>query len=270
MIHKIHVEKFVRVTFYCYFCRMNNKWTIIVLSGVVLVLLALLWWRAPVIGGSLTKQTIYLWVLDSWRGQTDTPKARVMLVDDDSEKGIFKIRRICDDLGIKAAFAVIPARIKNALGDSLCQWQKEGFGICLHGYDHNQWREWSYDEIVEDIRKSEESLSKSGFMIDRIKYVVPPHASNTHAIRKAVEDKGYQMIMGANIVNPDTEAFQLGRVSINKGTELKKMETILRKAKKRQMFVILGTHSSNSSEFSEEKTRGVLLMAKNMGFEFYH
>jgi hypothetical protein len=44
----------------------------------------------------------------------------------------------------------------------------------------------------------------------------------------------------------------------------------LEKAKKRNMFVILGTHSSNPNEFSEEKTKAILLMAKDMGYEFYY
>lgn len=219
----------------------------------------------------MTKQTIYLWFLDSWLGQTtNNPKARIMLVDDDSEEGIFKIKQICDELRIKAAFAVIPSRINNALGDSLRQWQNEGFGICLHGYNHDRWKSWTYDAIVEDIHKSIATLKKLGFRTEDVKYVVPPHSCNTRDIRKAIEDQGYQMICGASIINPDTELFQLGRIFISKSTDLKKMKVTLEKAKEREMFAILGTHSSNSDEFSEEKTKAVLVMAKNLGFEFYY
>ena len=219
----------------------------------------------------MTKQTIYLWFLDSWLGQTtNNPKARILLVDDDSEEGIYKIKQICDEIGIKAAFAVIPSRINNALGDSLRQWQNEGFGICLHGYNHDRWKSWTYDDIVEDIHKSIATLKQLGFRTEEMKYVVPPHSCNTRGIRKAIEDEGYQMICGASIINPDTELFQLGRVFISKSTDLKKMKVILEKAKKRKMFAILGTHSSNSDEFSEEKTKAVLVMAKKLGFEFYY
>ena len=78
------------------------------------------------------------------------------------------------------------------------------------------------------------------------------------------------MICGACIVNPDTELFQLGRIFISKATDLKKTQVMLEKAKSRKMFVILGTHSSNPNEFSGDKTKAVLQMAKNMGYEFYY
>ena len=235
---------------------------------MALVIVIWLSFRAPIIVGSLTKQTIYLWILDSWRGQAETSKAKIMLVDDDSNEGIFKIKRICDEINAKAAFAIIPARIKKDLGDSLRQWQKEGFAICLHGYNHDRWSDWDYEAVAEDIHKSEELLSEMGFNTDKIKFVIPPYAGNTHAIRKAIKDKGYQMIMGANIINPDTEVFQLGRVTINSDTDLQELEFLLKKAKKRRMFVILGTHSSDSEHFSEEKTKAALQMAKDMDFVF--
>ena len=249
---------------------MNHKLIVFCLCGAVLILALMLYSRAPIIEGGLTKQTMYLWLLGVWHGQSNHSKARVMLVDDDSEEGIFKIKRICDELEIKAAFAVIPSRIDNALGDSLCIWQKEGFGICLHGYNHDHWKDWSYDAVTEDIDKSNKTLAKMGFHTEKIKYIVPPHSSNTVNIRKAIEDKKYQMICGAHIVNPDTNLFQLGRVFISKDIDLHKFQMMLVKAKRRKMFVILGTHSSNPDVFSEEKTKAVLSMAKKMGFEFYY
>lgn len=249
---------------------MNHKLIGFCLWGVVAILALVLYSRAPIIGGSLTKQTIYLWFWDCLYGQSRHSKARIMLVDDDSEDGIFKIKRICKELDVKVAFAVIPSRIDNALGDSLREWQKEGFGICLHGYNHDFWKDWSYDAVIEDIQKSNEILAKMGFSTEKIKYIVPPHSNNTVNIRKAIKDKKYQMICGACIVNPDTELFQLGRIFISKATDLKKTQVMLEKAKSRKMFVILGTHSSNPNEFSEDKTKAVLQMAKNMGYEFYY
>ena len=250
---------------------MNNKFWILFICGVLLILSWVLYLRAPLIGGRLTKQTIYLWFLDSWRGKTaSNPKAQILLVDDDSEDGIFKIKKICDELGVKAAFAVIPSRINSVLGDSLLKWQNEGYGICLHGYNHDQWKDWTYDAVVEDIHKSNVTLKQLGFCTENIKYIVPPHSCNTGNIRQAVEDEGYQMICGASIINPDTEPFLLGRVFIDKYTDLKKIQSLLEKAKKRESFVILGTHSSNSNEFSEEKTKAILTMAKDIGFEYYY
>ena len=224
----------------------------------------------PPVGGRLTKQTVYLLALDCWHWKTNHTQARIMLVDDDSEEGVFQIKRICDDLGVKAAFAVIPSRIDNVLGDSLRQWQKEGFGICLHGYNHDQWREWNYEAVINDIRSSINLLKKMGFCTEIIKYVVPPHSSNTRNIRQAINDVHYQMISGASLVNPDSEQFLLGRIFISKDTDMQKIQYILEKAKKRKMFVILGTHSSNPDEFSYEKTKSVLRMALNMGFDFYY
>ena len=245
---------------------MNYKLIIFVLCTIVLILSLVLYRRAPLLGGSINKQSIYLWILDSWYGQNNNPKARLMLVDDDSEEGIFKIKKICDELEIKAAFAVIPSRINNALGDSLRQWQKEGYGICQHGYNHDRWKDWTYDDIIKDIHKSNETLLQMGFCTKNIKYIVPAHSCNTRNIRQAIEDEGYQMICGASIINPDTELFQLGRIFINKDTDLQKMQILLEKAGERKMFVILGTHSSNSEEFSEEKTKKVLMMAKNLKY----
>lgn len=249
---------------------MNYKIIVPCICGIVLIITLILYSRAPIIEGGLTKQTMYLWSLGCWYGQSRHSKARIMLVDDDSEDGIFKIKKICDEVGVKAAFAVIPSKIENDLGDSLCAWQKEGFGICLHGFDHGYWKSWSYDAVIEDIEKSNILLAKMGFHTDRIKYIVPPHSSNTMNIRQAIEDKKYQMICGAHIVNPDTNLFQLGRVFISKNTDLHKYQLLLEKAKSRKMFVILGTHSSNPDVFSEEKTKAVLNMAKNMGYEFFY
>lgn len=249
---------------------MNHKLIILCLCGVASILTLILYSRAPIIGNGLTKQTIYLWFLDCWYGQSGHSKARIMLVDDDSGDGIFKIKKICDELGVKAAFAVIPSRINNTLGDSLRIWQKEGFGICLHGYNHDRWKDWSYDAVLEDIQKSNKILAKMGFNTGKIKYIVPPHSNNTVNIRQAIKDEKYQMICGASIVNPDTRLFQLGRIFISQATDIKKFQVTLEKAKSRNMFVILGTHSSNPNEFSGEKTKAVLLMAKDMGYEFYY
>ena len=99
-------------------------------------------------------------------------------------------------------------------------------------------------------------------------YVIPPHGSNTKAIRKAIKRKGYQMVTSANILNPDTEVFQLGRVFITQDTDLKAMESLLRKAKTRNEYIILGTHSSRPKEFSAEKTKAILQMAKELDIEF--
>jgi hypothetical protein len=98
--------------------------------------------------------------------------------------------------------------------------------------------------------------------------IIPPHGCNTRAIREVIAQQGYQMISGATLVNPDRHVFQVGRIGIETGTDLVAMRKLLQEAYKRKAFVILGTHSSIPEIFSAEKTREVLIMAKEMGFCF--
>lgn len=242
---------------------------IIVLLGASLVCLLFIIRNAPIIVGGWTKQTIYLWLLNSLHIQKkDCPK--ILLIDDDSGDGIFALKKICDDLHIKATFAIIPRKMNQTMIDSIRDWEREEFGIALHGNNHDDWRDWTYEQIVIDIEKCEKWLQQNHFDDKAIKYVVSPHGSNTKAVRDAIKHKGYQMVTSANILNPDTEVFQLGRVMITKDTDLEETIVWLKKAKERKFFVILGTHSSIPEEFSIEKTKAVLHMVKEMGFEFDH
>ena len=226
--------------------------------------------NAPIVAGELTKQTIYLWLLNCLHIQKKDAIPKIILIDDDNGDGVFAVKKICDALRIKVTFAIIPSQMSQTMIDSIHSWQKEGFGIALHGFSHDDWRNWTYEQVVEDIEESEKWLKQNGFRKESIKYIVSPHGSNTKAVRKAIKDKGYQMVTGANIVNPDTEVFQLGRVMITKDTDLEETRIWLNKARKRNLFVILGTHSSMPEEFSEEKTKAVLQMAIDMGFEYQH
>lgn len=247
---------------------MNRKRKIIILIAIAVVVITYVYLHAPIVVGNWRKQTIYLWFLNSCHIQAKDAKPRILLIDDDSGKGVFDIKRICDELSIKATFAVIPTLMNPEVRDSLRCWQKEGFGIAIHGYKHEDWRKWKYNEVITDINKCEKWLTDAGFNINEIKYVVAPHGSNNTAIREAIKDKGYQMVMGANMVNPDTTVFQMGRVFISNDTNIKVIENMLDKAKKRNCYVIFRTHSSMPDEFSREKTKAVLSMAIKMGFEY--
>jgi hypothetical protein len=121
---------------------------------------------------------------------------------------------------------------------------------------------------VTDIEKCEKWLQQNQFDMRNIRYIVSPHGANNRAIRKAIKDKGYQMVTGANLLNPDTKVFQLGRMMINRNTDLETTSVWLKKAKERKLFVILGTHASIPGEFSIEKTKAVLQMAIDFGFEY--
>lgn len=240
----------------------------IALIMVAIVVIIYSYLQAPIVAGEWRKQTIYLWILNSCHIQAKDAKPKILLVDDDSGKGVFVIKKICDELSLKATFAVIPALTSKEVNDSLRDWQKEGFGIAIHGYKHDDWREWNYNKVITDINKCEKWLTDAGYNISDIKYIVTPHGSNNSAIRKAIKDKGYQMVTGANIVNPDTTTFQMGRVFITNKTNIKEIGNILDKAKNSNCYVIFGTHSSLPEEFSQEKTKAVLSMAIKMGFEY--
>ena len=247
---------------------MKKKVTKIVPISVIIVVITFIYLHAPIVAGDWRKQTIYLWLLNSCHIQAKDAKPKMLLIDDDSGNGVFDIKKICDELQIKATFAIIPTMMNQQVCDSLRIWQNKGFDIAIHGYHHDDWRKWGYDEVIADIEKCERWLANAGFNINRIKYIVTPHSANNKAIREAVKDRKYQMVTGADIVNPDTTVFQMGRVFISRDTNIEEIEKLLNKARKRNAYVIFGTHSSMEDEFSREKTKAILQMAIRMGFEY--
>ena len=236
---------------------------------IVIVIVLLIWWRMPLIGNEWSKQTFYVGILDAWYGSSKDDKAYAMWIDDDSTEGVFKVKAIADEVGIKPAFAVIADRMEPAVADSLASWQRQGTGIVLHGLRHERWWDWDASQIENDIRKSYQRLQDQGFDTTQIiKIVIPPHGCNNRTIRRVIAQEGCQMISGATLVNPDRHVFQFGRIGIGPDTDLGTMREMLQKAYDRKAFVIFGTHSSIPEIFSTEKTREVLTMAKEMGFCF--
>lgn len=222
----------------------------------------------PIITGGLTKQTVYLWFLNSFHIKDSHREPMFMLIDDDSGMGIFKIHEICERVGVKATFAVVPAVLDSMRIESLKAWNRKGYGIALHGYNHGRWKEWTADEIVDDINRSLAFLEEYDIASPRqIGIVVTPGSNNTRAIREAIASQNMKMVMGANIVNPDTTTFQWGRLFITQDTDLAEVRSILERAKSDKAFVILGTHSSNSDEFSAEKTEAVLRVALELNIK---
>ncbi len=248
---------------------MKRKMFFIVMVFVALVFL-LVYFRHPIITGSLSKQTIYLSFLNIFHIKDSSREPMFLLIDDDSGMGIFKIHEICEKVGVKATFAVVPTLLDSLRCDSLRVWHREGYGIALHGYNHGRWKEWTLDEIVDDINKSMFFLEKRGLAsANQIKMVVTPGSNNTYAIRKAVRSQKKKMVMGACIVNPDTTTFQWGRMFITHETDMNHARDILEHAKADKGFIIFGTHSSNPVEFSADKTEKLLRMAVEMGFKPY-
>lgn len=246
---------------------MIRKCFCLILTGIIIGTI-LVFLRKPIITGELTKQTLYLWFLNAFHHQTTDALPTAMLVDDDSGEGIFRIRQICNEIGIKATFAIIPSRLDSIKTDSLRQWQKEGYSIALHGYNHDRWEDWTFEEITNDINQSEKLFQIYGLKPNS-RFVVSPYACNTNIIRKAIQSKEYLMITGANIVNPDMTVFQYGRFSLYANSpSLEEAKRILTAAYKKKAFVIFGTHSSIKESFSEEKTKAILVLAKEMGFKF--
>ena len=221
----------------------------------------------PIITGGLTKQTVYLWLLNSFHIKDSHREPMFMLIDDDSGMGIFKIHEICERVGVKATFAVVPAVLDSMRIDSLKAWHRDGYGIALHGYSHGRWKEWTADEIVDDINRSLAFLEEHNIAFPhQIGIVVTPGSYNTHAIRKAIDSQGMKMVMGARVVNPDSITFQWGRMFITQETDMNQARDILEHAMTDKGFIIFGTHSSNTDEFSADKTGKLLRMAIEMGF----
>jgi len=250
-----------------YICPMKCKGICLVLTGITIGIV-FVFLKKPIITGGMTKQTVYLWLLNAFHLQATDAHPTAMLIDDDCGDGIFCIKRICDDLGIKATFAVIPFRLDKIKADSLRKWQEEGYGIAIHGFNHDRWKDWTSEEITNDISQSENLLRVYGLRTNS-PYIVPPHACNTHIIRKAIHSKGYLMITGANVINPDMKVFQYGRFTLSADApSIEEARRILDTAYKKKAFVIFGTHSSMKDSFSEEKTKKILKLAKEMGFRF--
>ena len=250
----------------------KNNWikrrAILISMGIVFIGI-IIWWRAPILYGEWNKQTIYVGLVDTWYGKSKDFHAHAMWIDDDGGEGIIAVNRISDSLGIKPVYAIIPEKTPQHLIDSLILWQSKGTSIVLHGLRHESWKDWNEQQITNDIDHSYIRLHELGFDTTKIlKIIVPPYAYNTRTIRKVINNKGHQMITGASLVNPDRYVFQLGRIGITPDTDTTEMRMLLQKAYQKNCFVILGTHSSMKEAFSEEKTKKVLEMAKEIGFGF--
>ena len=234
------------------------------------LLIVFVYVRRPILTGSLTKQAIFLWFLNCFHTKDCNREPMFMLIDDDSGMGIYKIHEICERVGVKATFAVVPAVLDSTRCNSLRSWHKDGYGIALHGYNHGRWKEWTSDEIVNDIIKSIAFLEENNISSSRyLRIVVTPYSYNTHAIRNAIRSQNMKMVMGACVVNPDTTTFQWGRMFITKNTDLGEVRSILKRVKDDKGFIIFATHSSNSEEFSTEKTEAILRLVEEMGFKPY-
>ena len=218
----------------------------------------------------MSKQTLYVGLLDTWYGGSHDDKAYALWIDDDSSEGVFAVKKIADKMNIKPCFAVIADKMTPVVADSLASWQRQGSAeIIYHGLRHERWNDWSEEQIEADILQSRQRLHEQVFDTAQIlKIVIPPHGCNTRAIRKAIQKQGCQMISGASLINPDRHVFQLGRIAITPKTDVEDMRQLLQKAYDRRAFVIFGTHSSIPAWFSAEKTKEVLEIAKEIGFDF--
>lgn len=233
------------------------------------VFLLYIWIHLPLFGNEWNKQTIYVGFLDALYGSSNDSTAYALWIDDDSTEGVLEVKHICDSIGIKPAFAVIADKMLPWVADSLVSWQEQGARIVLHGYRHERWKDWSAAQIHSDITKSLVRLAEQGFDTTHIlKIIIPPHGCNTSTIRNVIRSRGYQMISGASLVNPDRHVFQLGRISITPNTNVAEIRILLEKAYKHNAFVIFGTHSSIPEWFSKEKTLEIIKIAKEIGFNF--
>ena len=248
---------------------MRGKVILLTILTLMIILSVLIWHRFPIIGDEFNKQTLYVGILDAWHGASTDSHAHAMWIDDDSSEGIFKVKEIADEIGIKPVFAVIAEKMTPEISDSLVTWQQQGAGIVIHGLRHESWKDWDETQINQEIKQCYDKLGDLGFDTTKIlKIIMPPHGPNTSTIRKVIKQQGCQMVSGARLVNPDRHVFLLGRIGIAQYTDVENMRQLLIKAYQRKAFVIFATHSSMPESFSEEKTREILRIAKEIGFHF--
>lgn len=242
---------------------------ILLLPTFIILMVVFVWWRMPLTFGTWDKQTIFVALFDIWHGGSTDEKAHAMWIDDDSTIGVYTVNAIANETGISPVFAVIADEMEQQVADSLVSWQQQGAGIVLHGLRHQQWDDWSEEQIYNDIKLSYSRLHEQGFDTTKIiKMVLPPHGCNNKTIRKVIQQQGLRMITGATLVNPDRHVFQYGRISITSKTDISAIRQLLTRAYQQKAFVIFATHSSIPRDFSEQKTREVLKIAKEMGFIF--
>ena len=251
------------------FKHINMKKRVFVLLFTLIVFCLIIWYRFPLIGDEINKQTIYVGVLDALCESSSDNNAHAMWIDDDSGEGVFYVKKISKELSIQPVFAVIADKMEPDIADSLISWQRDGAGIVLHGLRHEHWEEWNKVQIEQDIIQSYQHLHQIGFDTAHIlKIIVPPYGGNTYAIRQVINQQECQMISGATLVNPNRHVFQLGRIAITPQTDTEKMHRLLQKAFEQKAFIIFSTHSSIPGSFSIEKTKDILKKAKEIGFIF--
>ena len=78
-----------------------------VIISMIIIVAMFIWLRAPIIGNEWSKQTIFVGLIDTWYGSSADDKAYAMWVDDDSTIGVFRVKRIADEVVIPPYFAVI-------------------------------------------------------------------------------------------------------------------------------------------------------------------
>lgn len=248
---------------------MRKKTIPVVTLTLIVILVVILWHRIPIIGNELSKQTIFVGLIDFLYGNSKDQKAYAMWIDDDSTIGVFKVKEIADAVGIPPNFAVISDKMEPEVADSLASWQRQGAGIILHSLRHERWWDWDENQIDADIYQSYQRLYEQGFDTTKVmKIIIPPHGCNNRTIRKVIQQHGCKMVSGATLVNPDRHVFQYGRIGIGPDTDIEEMQQMLQKAYNRKAFVIFGTHSSIPESFSDEKTFEILRIAKEIGFVF--
>ena len=93
------------MSFYLYFCLVKQKRILTILTCIAMVI-SFVFLHKPIITRGITKQTIYQWLLNICYLQPRDAQPTALLIDDDSGYGIYSIKHLCDDIGIKATFVI--------------------------------------------------------------------------------------------------------------------------------------------------------------------
>lgn len=230
------------------------------------------------------------------RQKINTHKHYITIIDDDTDyNGIHKLKAICDDYGIKCTFACVTSLLNPDLFDNaknlkerLLQYQREGFHIATHSYSHWRWYKnttsldttktelqgamFTPDECESDLIKAYQIMVENGFMESNC--IVYP---GTSWERDGISDRCMKWSQcGFLSGNPaDTQdynnKYRIGRIFIVANDAQATLETYKRKideAYDSGRWLVLGTHTSIPSEFSESKVRAIIQYAQQKGFKW--
>lgn len=210
-----------------------------------------------------------------------TPKLGPVItwIDDDCDpSSIPGVKSLCDRLGIRCTFAHMSGLGSNDVKTTLAEYQEEGFHITTHSHTHTRWykddgddSKFTVKECEIDLIRSMVSMRNSGFL-DCDYLIAPGDSAHRDGIPNMVSRHAKAFINSDTGPNFNTayapDLFHLRRTFIDRSSHSAAFyQAWIDKVIANKGWLILGTHSYNSSQYSTYFMEQVLTYAKNNGVE---